>query len=206
MPKGLEIERRYLAKDCDISNFSAPPKRIVQGYFSDEPGASKRIRIIDDREAVLTIKRGQGLVREEIETPLELEEARTRLEGARAVIRKNRYKHEGWDVDFFDSPFGARERGYPLVVAERELKSARQKVVIPRWLGQVLEVTEILCTEWLAEFLLEASSYKPAAGLVATHNPKSKLGSVAEMVWPQDALRFTAYLEERLAQKTAMMP
>lgn len=152
MAKGLEIERRWLLGGWDEEALTGRRRQIIQGYFDDVEDASKRIRIIDESEAVMTLKRGEGKVREEQETALGLDEARLQLAASVAVIRKARVKQSGWDVDFFAEPFGDIAAGRPLVVAEKELETEGEAVNLPGWMHEAIEVTGLLCTEMLADF------------------------------------------------------
>ncbi|MDQ7814906.1 MAG: hypothetical protein RDU25_03840 [Patescibacteria group bacterium] len=153
MDKGWEIERRWLVADYDAAALVGPRMRIVQGYFDDVVGASKRIRITDDREAVMTIKRGEGKIRREEETALDIEEARLQLARTSSVIHKTRVKQDGWDIDILDNPPFGLTGGQPLIVAEFEMKSADEKVTTPSWWRDSIEVTDLICTELLADFI-----------------------------------------------------
>lgn len=197
MAKNLEIERRYLATGCRLAELKGPRMQIVQGYL-DEPGASKRVRVINGKRAVITVKRGKGLVREEYETDFPLDEAYRLLATTEAVISKTRIKQDGWDVDIFDSPFGAPEYGRPLVVAEYEMESADEVVTIPDWLGEVVEVTTYMESGLLAGFLKEI---KGNGAKVSPRTATNQMATMlAELIFPRDSARFAKYVEEQASK------
>lgn len=134
----LEIERRFLVKQKDL-----PPlgegKRIEQAYLSATPEV--RIRVVDDRSAVVTIKSDGGMTREEYEYPIPVEDARRMLQLTPwAVVSKTRYKLplDGltWEIDQY---YGDND-GLWSAEVEVESEDAAAAVTLPPWLG--LEVTE----------------------------------------------------------------
>jgi adenylate cyclase len=133
-----EIERKFLVTGTSWRK-NAAGRRYRQGYLSSEPERSVRVRIAG-RKGLLTIKGiSRGASRDEFEYPIPLADAATMLDRLcrRPLIEKIRYKvsHKGlvWEIDVFEG----ENRG--LVVAEVELKSERQKVPLPPWVGR--EVT-----------------------------------------------------------------
>jgi CYTH domain-containing protein len=94
-----------------------------------------RVRIIDDAEAVITIKAGGSeLSRSEFEYSVPLEDARAMMAlCGDATIEKTRHDvvFEGlkWEIDVFG---GANEG---LVLAEIELSDGDQTSPTPEWLG-----------------------------------------------------------------------
>lgn len=135
----IEIERKFLVK----GNFM--PKvtqiyQIEQGYISEDPLRTVRIRLRDD-EAYLTIKGAstrEGTSRYEFEKQISLAEGKQLLLLCLpSVIRKKRHllPLDGhlWEVDVFE---GENEG---LIVAEIELHAADEVFVRPEWLGE--EVT-----------------------------------------------------------------
>lgn len=134
----MEIEHKFLVSDSSFVDEAIRVHHIEQGYISVRPTVRVRLR---DKEAFLTIKGPSdptGLMREEWEYPIPLEEAKglMRLCGKRLVV-KDRYivPHEGheWEVDVFSG----RHSG--LILAELEVGSAHEVFSRPAWLGE--EVT-----------------------------------------------------------------
>lgn len=140
--QGVEIERKYLLRRLPVEANRAPVAEIEQGYLPGRRLVERLRRVTTDgRERHFrTVKLGRGLVR------TELEEACSRAtfavmwpltKGRR--LRKRRYHLADaghvWEIDEF--------LGRKLVLAEIELTSARDEVVIPEWLARcvVREVT-----------------------------------------------------------------
>ncbi|RMG08011.1 MAG: adenylate cyclase [Planctomycetota bacterium] len=150
----LEIERVYLLRTVPELPAHARPVRIEQGYLpepaaEDIPGEGGflegRLRRRIDPEGrvrcVHTVKRGEGLVRTEVERELDEETFAAlwpRTDGRR--LTKTRYLvREGervFEVDVFDD--------FDLVLCEVELPSPDAEVVFPSWLAShvVRELTE----------------------------------------------------------------
>ncbi len=137
MSGNLEIERKFLVTGRDWER--APGVHILQGYLARETGHSVRVRIADVR-AWLSVKGGgSGMVRQEFEYAIPVDEARELLKLCmETVVEKVRYTvtHAGlvWEVDEFR---GANDG---LVMAEVELDSPGQQVPLPDWIGK--EVTD----------------------------------------------------------------
>ncbi len=135
----VEIERKFLVVS-DAWRGTGPGKSYRQGYLSTESGRSVRIRLSDDA-AWLTIKgKRVGMARAEYEYRLPPEEAIEILDNLciQPLIEKVRYRieHHGhvWEVD----EFAGANAG--LVLAEVELGSVDEPVVMPEWVGR--EVTD----------------------------------------------------------------
>lgn len=93
----LEIERKFLVSETDLEKLGDwegyPHEPIVQGYlsFGGDGGPEVRIRKIGDK-CLLTEKSGEGMVREERESPLSPEEfERKRASLLGSPIEKTRY-------------------------------------------------------------------------------------------------------------------
>lgn len=136
---GVEIERKFLLKN-DSWKGLAKGDIIRQGYLSTEQNRLVRIRVMN-KEAFITIKSSSdGLFRNEWEYTIPYDDACEMLDKLclKPLIEKNRYRimHEGmfWEVDEF---LGENEG---LFVAEVELESVDQIVVLPDWVGK--EVTQ----------------------------------------------------------------
>lgn len=136
----LEIERKFLVLNDSYKKEAFCHSHIVQGYICSDSKGTVRVRIRDDR-AYLTIKSPTpegGLPCNEFEIEIKLEEGKQLMKICEpGIIDKVRWlvnsgKHT-FEVDEF---FGDNEG---LVMAEVELSSVDEKVVIPNFIGQ--EVT-----------------------------------------------------------------
>jgi adenylate cyclase len=129
----VEIERKFLLTD-DTWRDGSPGRRILQGYLSQDPDRTVRIRISGEN-AWLAIKgRSVGITRVEFEYPIPLPDAETLLRLCLpSVIDKTRFLvpfggHD-WEIDVFH---GENEG---LVVAEVELADESVSPEIPLWIG-----------------------------------------------------------------------
>jgi adenylate cyclase len=128
-----EIERKYRVNG-DTWRASGEAVRITQGYLSQDPERTVRVRIAGER-AWLTIKgRNQGITRSEYEYEVPLADARKLLELCLpGVIDKTRHRvsHAGhvWEVDVFHGENAG------LVVAEVELADEADTPELPPWVG-----------------------------------------------------------------------
>ena len=148
-----EIERKFLVSDLEqltqaLQGEKVTHYEIVQGYLNLTPERQVRVRTRrqirartlaspKDTEGFLTIKnKGKGISRDEFEYSIPYEDALQLLQlCVGSLVRKHRRTFfEGWEVDIFE---GDNEG---LVVAEYELKSEDQELVIPPGIGQ--EVSE----------------------------------------------------------------
>lgn len=148
---GLEIERRFLVISPAWRRHVSWQRQLQQGYLSQAgDGLTLRVRISSappqPAASWLTLKAPppphshagpDGLVRQEFEYPIPLEDAQALLALTTQQVRKQRYglalDGGDWVVDVFQ---GAN---HPLVVAEVELDHAEQSLVLPSWCG--LELT-----------------------------------------------------------------
>lgn len=129
----VEIERKFLVR----SRPKTKPERchsIRQGYVARDGGNVVRIRQKDDAHILSVKMPATGMGRYEIEKTVSAEDAEVLFAACQEpVIQKTRevYEHEGhiWEVDIFE---GAN-RG--LIIAEVELKSETEKVILPSWVG-----------------------------------------------------------------------
>lgn len=135
---GLEIERKYLVVG-EYKHLAHNSMHLIQGYIASGK-RTVRVRVSDDG-AWLTIKGPSlngGLSRYEWEKEIDVKEAMELLQLAEgAVIDKVRYyvDYEGHTIEV-DEFHGDNEG---LVMAEIELQSEDERVVLPKWLGR--EVT-----------------------------------------------------------------
>lgn len=141
---GLEIERKFLVRSDSWRSAATGSRHIRQAYLAMTDAANVRVRIVDDRKAVLTIKSAApGLVRSEFEYAVPLADAEEMMAlRAGDCIEKRRYivpagidrdRAANWEVDVFE---GCHEG---LVLAEIELAEGVEIGVLPDWLGE--EVT-----------------------------------------------------------------
>jgi adenylate cyclase len=128
-----EIERKFLTID-DSWRDGSHGIRISQGYLSQDPDRTVRVRIAGEN-AWLTIKgRTEGIRRAEFEYEIPVDDARDLLELCLpSVIDKTRYRmtYGGhlWEVDDFHG------ENTGLVVAEVELAYESVPVDLPSWVG-----------------------------------------------------------------------
>jgi CYTH domain-containing protein len=128
-----EIERKFLVLNDSWRGDSAGVG-IAQGYLSQDPDRTVRVRMAGEK-AWITIKgRTQGISRAEFEYEIPPGEARELLELCLpSVIDKTRYlvRHGGhvWEVDVFHGENDG------LTVAEVELSSEVDMPEMPAWLG-----------------------------------------------------------------------
>lgn len=133
-----EIERKFLVRDMSWLTPGCDVVSIRQFYLGRRDAFSLRVRVVDETQAFLTIKTGAGLSRGEFEYEIPLQDALD-LEPARVGItiakRRHRLPHEAHviEIDVFEGELA------PLVVAEIELQSETDDVVLPPFLGR--EVT-----------------------------------------------------------------
>lgn len=131
---GVEIERKFLPKNDDWRKVAPKGIHMAQWYLN-EVGSTIRVRIADDK-AYLTIKsKTKGISRKEFEYEIPVDDAKDMMDLAQTpIVEKFRYKipFEGhiWEVDEFQ---GANAG---LVVAEVEMKSEDEEVIIPEWIGE----------------------------------------------------------------------
>ena len=136
----LEIERKFLVLDNSYKHEAFSSSHIRQGYICSERGRTVRIRIRDN-EAFLTIKGPSldgGLSRYEFEQSIPMDDAEKLMtlcdEG---IIDKTRWLVKSGDHTFEVDEFHGDNDG--LVVAEVELKNAREVPILPHFIGK--EVT-----------------------------------------------------------------
>ena len=137
---GIEIERKFLVKDDSWRDGVESETHIMQGYLSDNPSATVRVRV-KGVKGYLTIKgRGTGLVRPEYEYEIPVADAEPMLRelSISAIVDKVRYRVRSgahvWDLDVFSGDNAG------LVMAEVELDTEDEAFDVPTWAGQ--EVTD----------------------------------------------------------------
>lgn len=134
-----EIERKFLVATLEWRHLAVRTIHVRQAYLSSGDSCSVRVRIVDDRQAFLTIKTPRsGFTRNEFQYDIPHDQA-CRLMKLRQsdVIEKIRhcidFAGRLWEVD----QFLGRNDG--LVIAEVELPSEDTEFLRPNWVGR--EVT-----------------------------------------------------------------
>ena len=132
----LEIERKFLVDAKKVVRLKLTGgERISQGYLSTEPNKIVRVRIKKNR-GFLTIKSANiGIVRQEFEYEIPVNDAEEILKlCAPNILKKVRYKvdYAGhvWEVDIFEGKHAG------LIMAEVEINSLDEYVKIPDWVGE----------------------------------------------------------------------
>lgn len=133
----LEIERKFLVTADSYKSESLRQTRITQGYLSNDPNRTVRVRIKGDK-GFLTIKGASsksGTTRVEIEEQIDLKKAKILLDLCLPeIIDKTRYEvrvgDHIWEVDQF---YGLNQG---LVLAEIELSSEDETFTKPKWIGE----------------------------------------------------------------------
>lgn len=139
-----EIERKFIVLNGDwkYEQWASKGAKIQQGYLSKTPKHVVRVRTYEqngESTAFLTVKgKRVGMSRAEYEYEIPFNEGKALIKLCDgAIVRKTRYEvivdKVKWEVDVF----AGLNRGFTM--AEVELQSARQKIMIPKWAGQ--EVT-----------------------------------------------------------------
>lgn len=132
---GIEIERKFLVIGEDWRREADGGTRIRQAYLANGTGTSVRVRCAADRAWITVKGERDGIVRPEFEYEIPADDAEAMLtllcEGP--VLEKVRYRivRDGmvWEVDRFEGTASG------LVIAEVELSSAEQSLVLPDWIG-----------------------------------------------------------------------
>lgn len=144
---GVEIERRFLVAEPKWVPIEGFGSLFVQGYLARDPWV--RVRLVDGKQAFLTIKGRGDLVRQEFEYPIPADDARSLLPLTKFRLAKTRFKvrigDHVWDVDEFHDA----HRG--LWLAEIELTAADEDFVRPSWLGPEVTTDIRYTNAFLAE-------------------------------------------------------
>jgi len=135
---GWEIERRFLVRTKPaLEAHLGASERYRQGYVkTGDP--SVRIRIGEGRGPVLTLKRGKGIKRREVEAvvPPEVAEELLVAAGPR-VLRKTRWRLGRWELDRFDEAL----EGLELMEVELD-RVDEEPPSVPEGIEVLREVTE----------------------------------------------------------------
>ena len=136
---GIEIERRFLVKNEDWKSQVIISEYFNQGYLSSSIDEwTLRVRVVNRNQGFLTLKSSlDGFINHEFEYPIPIEDAIELLNLSKCKITKTRYKinleGKDWVVDSFE------DLNSSLTIAEIELESFAENVIIPSWCG--VEIT-----------------------------------------------------------------
>lgn len=140
MAVGAEIERKFLVADIAAAvERSTGSEPIAQAYVAIDPhGVEVRARRRGDT-TVLTVKRGAGLRREEVEFGIaETEFERLwELAAERRIDKRRHYVREGGRTIELDV-YGGELEGLAVAEVEFESEAAAEAWVPPAWLGREL--------------------------------------------------------------------
>ena len=136
----MEIEHKFLVANNAYRDMATECHHIIQGYLSDDPSRTVRVRLCDD-EAYLTVTGASsqsGLSRFEWEKAVSVADARSLLSLCLpGVIDKHRYivffEGRKWEIDEFHGNLEG------LVLAEIEVESEETRFALPSFAGR--EVT-----------------------------------------------------------------
>lgn len=135
-----EIERKFLVVSDVWRGATAHSTTIRQAYLARSDATTVRVRIVDEREAFITVKGPPtGPIRAEYEYAIPVEDARELMNlRTGSIIEKRRHLIRHHDADWEVDVFEGAHKG--LVVAEVELPGADARFERPAWLGT--EVTD----------------------------------------------------------------
>ncbi|MFO7603725.1 MAG: CYTH domain-containing protein [Gammaproteobacteria bacterium] len=131
-----EIEKKFLLRNADWRAAVQRSRQFIQGYLLGSEQASVRIRL-EGEQAYINIKSATlGVSRDEYEYAIPLQDAREMLERLceKPLIAKIRhevmYASKKWEIDEF------QQENAGLIVAEVELTSVDEPVIMPPWVGE----------------------------------------------------------------------
>jgi len=130
-----EIERKFLVCSDSFKELSVSSIKIIQGYIFNTSKGVLRVRIKGNAAYITFKSANTGIVRNEWEYPIPVNDATEMLGLAGGgIIEKTRYivPFDGniWEVDVFEG----RLEG--LILAEIELPDEETKFVIPPFVGK----------------------------------------------------------------------
>lgn len=147
---GKEIERKFLV-DKQKWQPSGEKVHIRQAYLSNQPERTVRVRIAGNI-SFLTVKgKAEGITRAEFNYIIPVEDAEELFKLAiDTIIVKYRYKlwYRGklWEVDEF------LNENEGLLLAEVELNSASDVVVLPEWVDTEVSYDKKYFNSYLSKF------------------------------------------------------
>lgn len=131
-----EIERKFLVTDTGFLSKLISHKHIRQAYLSDRPEATVRLRVTDSQAFITVKNKNKKTERDEWEYEIPTSDALEMMDRCQCtgMIEKTRYIDGRWEIDVFHGRLDG------LVMAEIELRTSDEQVVIPRYIGR--EVTD----------------------------------------------------------------
>ena len=157
---GIEIERRFLVENEDWKSQVLISEDFSQAYLNSSLNEwTIRVRIIDKNQSYITLKSSiNGLVSYEFEYSIPIKDAIELLNLSKYKITKKRYQlkidERYWVVDSF---FGSNSS---LKIAEIELTSESEQIIIPSWCGQEITGIKSLSNASLAQTPISKLSIK----------------------------------------------
>jgi len=128
-----EIERKFLVKEEEFAKLNLTlGEDILQGYLKNTPTLTIRLRITKNI-AFITIKGATtGISRDEFEYEIPKKDALELFDKyISQKIKKKRYsivfENKKWEIDVFSENLSG------LIIAEVELNSELEQIVIPSW-------------------------------------------------------------------------
>jgi adenylate cyclase len=136
----IEIERKFLVTGETWRDEADDGTPIRQAYLANGAGASVRVRCAANRAWITVKGEREGIARPEYEYEIPPADADAMLASlcTGPILQKTRYRVLRddliWEVDLFEGAAAG------LIVAEVELTSIDQTIILPEWIGD--EVTE----------------------------------------------------------------
>ena len=132
---GIEIERKFLLANTDWKLLSNEGTPIKQGYLNSNPERTTRVRVKGDKGFITIKGKNEGTKRLEFEYEIPINDAEELLALCeKPTIEKIRYEvhinNNIWEIDVFEG------ENQGLIIAEVELESENQEVMIPSWIGE----------------------------------------------------------------------
>jgi CYTH domain-containing protein len=131
----LEIERKFLVNGDGWKAACVRSVKVRDGLIAHSNGRKARVRMIGGEGTIAVKGEEHGLSRPEFEYPIPVADAEEMLRTMcdEFVLEKTRYivPHAGlvWEIDVYDGILKG------IVIAEVELKSERQAIAFPEWIG-----------------------------------------------------------------------
>ncbi len=165
--KNLEIEKRFLLFPCSVKRFlnknelSYKVFPILQFYLRSNKSEVIRFRKIG-KKFVKTVKRGEGLVREEYEEEVNKEEfLKALLKKEGRVVYKNRYVVKYNNLDFELDEFLNNLKGLNILEVEFQNENEASSFILPD-IFKSLVIKEITSFREFSNKALSKSSYPPS--------------------------------------------
>ena len=157
---GIEIERRFLVSNEDWRSQVILSENISQAYLSsDRDEWTTRVRLIDSNQSFITLKSSiNGMVNYEFEYPIPSRDAVELINLSKYKITKIRYQlkvnKKNWIIDSF------KGLNSSLKIAEIELSSESEQIMIPTWCSQEITGIKSLSNASLAKTPISMLSIK----------------------------------------------